>query len=244
MKRLLQLVFACSIVASMLLSGIAVNAAGLDSEVTVDSTHFVTVPGDDLFQNFKNLVPGAQVDQLININNTSGYALRLYLRTEAVAETNQELLDILELTLTLTKPDGTQSVIYSGQASGTSEGANIPLGSYQNNQSGKITAALKVPVTMGNEFQGAIAKVKWVFSCEEIVTENHNGDGGDDKDETDIWGSLVKLADNGVPLVSIADDTKVPLANLPNSGGFPVGSLMLGGAALVAGGIIWRKDSK
>ncbi len=213
--------------ASLLMVGLATGAYALESSVVLDGTgNLVTIPGDDLFSELKDLMPGAVGTQTININNKNSRTVDIYLKTAAAdflteeqQAQSQALLENLTLTLVLKKPGGSTSTLYSGPATGPQSGKTISLGKYRKNQAGTITATLTVPSELDNEFQNAVGKTKWIFSC---VQRDDSSSGSNDDDDDDIF-------------------TYAQRVTMPNTGGFPVEIAAVAGGALLLGGILLRK---
>lgn len=233
MKRLFTRILVCAAVAALLLSGLAVNAAPLVSEVELNSTgDIVSVPTSNLFQNFKGLMPSMEVSQLIKITNNYSKTVKIYLKVEAAdtmeptaAAQLEGLLDELHLKLTLKKPNSqTTDVIFNEKASGTTDGKRILLGTYAKHSSGSITATVSVPSTLDNKYMNTEGEIVWIFSCEEVVSNDDDDDDDDDEDS-----SFITTATN---------------VRMPETGGFPMLALLPMGAVLVVGGLLLGRKKR
>lgn len=200
-----------------------------DSKVIYEdnSNRIVTLPGDDLFLNFKELYPGEIIEQNIEIYNKNKNIIDLYLRAEEASadkfenkdleNLSKELINILSLELTLKLEGEGEKKIYSGPASGiTSEGKDeigtmtkpILLGEFKTNSKAVIVAKLSVPESLGNKYQNSEAKVKWIFSCDvkenkdDIEDENTGSDKETNKDKEQNKDNVV-TGDNTSMLMSI-----------------------------------------
>lgn len=175
-----------------------VFAAG-DSEVVYDgeTKKIVTPLGEDLFLNFKSLMPGDETQQIIKISNNFNKTIVMNLRAENADSSkfeskeeellSKEILELLELELVVKDSRGVERIIYTGSASGprAAEGVSgIQLGSFKKGYDGQITAKLKVPETLGNKYAGKGAKVKWIFSSSETKVEQHTEQTPDVPNET------------------------------------------------------------
>ena len=86
-----------------LLGGSALAAASVSYEGGAEK--FVFLPGSgysasDLFESFKNVLPGDELTQTITVRNDKDMQVRIYLRAEPVNQTSEEFLSHLTLTVT------------------------------------------------------------------------------------------------------------------------------------------------
>lgn len=146
------------------------TGAGASSVVFAGkSAEFIRLPQDDLFTNFKNALPGDQLTQEIKVFNQSVRWVRLYLRAEPVDPADQALLEQMTLTVTTDVKDKT---IYQAPPSETAQLTNnVPLGLFGMGKGINLTAKLNIPVEMGNEFMGALGRVRWTFTAEIVPNE-------------------------------------------------------------------------
>lgn len=148
-----------------------------------DAKKIVSLPDDDLFFNYKELVPGDVQEQRIWINNKDFNNVKMYLHAETEEAENfdtpeekalsDELLNRLSLHLDLTTAAGNVRTIYEGPASGLPETSDqgtlkndIFLGEYIKNDQGIIDATLTVPGDLENKYQESLGRVHWVFICD------------------------------------------------------------------------------
>ena len=155
-----------------LLSGSALAAASVSYEGGAEK--FVFLPGSDLFESFKNVLPGDELTQTITVRNDKDMQVRIYLRAEPVNQASEEFLS--QLTLTVTCKD---KEIFDAAASETAQLTKATLlGTFRKNGSTDLTVTLSVPADMGNEYMSAIGVVPWTFIAEEIPDDEtpHTGD--------------------------------------------------------------------
>lgn len=150
-----------------------------------ESSKIVTLLGDDLFLNFKEVYPGEVRTQEIKIHNKNKETIELYLRAEPADKDkfeskkeqviSEELVELLAIKLTLKLEDNEEKLIYSGPLSGDTEGKEenfgtminpILLGEFKKNSKATILAELYVPESLGNKYQNVTSKIKWIFSCD------------------------------------------------------------------------------
>lgn len=162
-------------------AGFTAQAESGNVVMSENNTQITLKCDEDLFSSFKNMMPGQTAKQVIQIANTGEETLSLYLRAENAQlsdfdceekrQLSQELIEQCQLTVNETGPTlSDEKLIYSGPASGKGDRdnmtANVSLGSFQTNSSAQITATLTVPQTVGNRYQNAAAKVRWIFIAE------------------------------------------------------------------------------
>ncbi len=125
----------------------------------------------DLFKAFKNILPGQTVIQNISVGNSSGSAVRIYLKAACRDEGSGELVvRLLEnYTLLTVKSGGT--TVYSGPVWDVRDninadelyGSGICLGEFNVDEQKSITAELKLSAEVDNEFEGLAGEVDWIF---------------------------------------------------------------------------------
>ena len=155
-----------------LLGGSALAAASVSYEGGAEK--FVFLPGSDLFESFKNVLPGDVLTQTITVRNDKDMQVRIYLRAEPVNQASEEFLS--KLTLTVTCKD---KEIFDAAASETAQLTKATLlGTFRKNGSTDLTVTLSVPADMGNKYMSAIGVVPWTFIAEEIPDDEtpHTGD--------------------------------------------------------------------
>lgn len=229
MKHLLFKTLLCLTAVALFGLGLAADVSALESQVVLkDTGNLVTTPGDDLFTELKDMMPGDVGTQTILIHNQYYKKVRLYLKTEAAGslldgerKLSAKLLDELELTLTLSRPGKADTTLYSGPASGDPD-KEIVLGTYAKGDKATITATLTVPETLGNEFQDAVGKVKWVFYCKEVTTTSSSSTESETKSDVPAMTTL----------------------RMPETGGFPVEMLLPMGAVLLVGGLVLGRKKR
>ena len=155
-----------------LLGGSALAAASVSYEGGAEK--FVFLPGSDLFENFKNVLPGDELTQTITVRNDKDMQVRIYLRAEPVNQASREFLSRLTLTVTCKDKE-----IFDAAASETAQLTKATLlGTFRKNGSTDLTVTLSVPAELGNEYMSAIGFVPWTFIAEEIPDDEtpHTGD--------------------------------------------------------------------
>ncbi len=154
-------------VMSFMLKPVAILAQDSNVEYRGRAESFVIMPEDtDLFQNFKNVMPGDKLMQDIRVANESTNIMpaRIYLRAEPIDPNDQAFLE--QLTLRVEHQTfGVLSEDLASETAGLTE--NVLLGVFFPGMEENLLVTLDVPLEMGNEFQNAVGKVVWVFTVEE-----------------------------------------------------------------------------
>lgn len=141
---------------------------------------FVFLPGtayseNDLFDNYKMVMPGDVLTQRITIRNTSGKPVRIYLRAEKVDAQYEDFLS--RLNLQVSAKDGQ---IFDAAASETGQlTENTLLGTFRKGGSTDLVLTLTVPYDLGNEFMYTMGVVPWTFLVEELPEDPDTPQTGD-----------------------------------------------------------------
>ena len=187
----------------VLLLGIGAPAYALDGNVTYEggAEKFVFTPGSyytdtDLFDGFKNVMPGDELVQIIEVKN--GFfgtgSVNIYLRAVAHDEVDNPLTysesfeDLAgkdqagipgqrdETVESMTKfLNQLEMKVYKQDGTCIFSGSpvdgwekNILLANVPRGKSITLTVVLGVPTTMGNDFANRVGEVDWVFTAEEL----------------------------------------------------------------------------
>ena len=203
MKRIFKN-FSSLLLAIILVCTLPLTAFAADSTITFEgkSTGFTFKPGSeytttDLFDNFKDVMPGDVLTEEITIqNNASDYDyINLYIR----AITHDEEGNPLTYSETFENADGNDQTGIDGRRDETvatmvdflsqlsmkvyNNGTliyeaspdeldglanNVFLGTYRKGVAGKLTVELGVPLSLGNEYANRVGEVDWVFTVEAL----------------------------------------------------------------------------
>ncbi len=193
--------------------------AASPSEIAFGKNFTFDAGSNDLFTNFKGLVPGEDRSQQINIKNTSSDSAKFYLKMEAapqnenLSEEEKNLVyDLLYNRIKIKITDENKNLIYSGSIGGdanvnnqsTTTSKPLTLGEVASNKTKTITVELVMDGDIGNEYKGLSGNVRWVFIAEQ----------------------------NGKTDDIIVGDNDIPLGGLPGFGtgnGNDSGNSILGG---------------
>ena len=144
----------------------------------------------DLFDGFKDVMPGDVRTGEIAVKNTGKTAVKLYLRGLGAEEGSQDLLE----QMTLTVEDQAGKVLSSAGADEAGGLAQwVYLGTFAPGSSTVLTVTLKVPLTMDNGSAGQAGYLDWQFRAEEQTEDAPTtGDGG-----ALVYGLLLPVAAGG-----------------------------------------------
>ena len=171
----------------LLVMSFVTTAFAADSSITFTgfSSGFEFQPGSeytetDLFQNFKNVMPGDTVTETITFTNSATDCdfVNLYMRAEAHDETDNPLSpkvaekeSVATMTEFLSKLsmkvwNGTE-LIYDAspdQLDGLKD--NVFLGTFRTGETATLKVDLSVPIELGNEYANRVGEVDWIFHVE------------------------------------------------------------------------------
>ena len=203
MKHTLKTLFSLML-AVCLLSGLAVTASASQVTYEGNSKEFIFTPGSeysptDLFENFKNVMPGDKISQKITVvNHGPGNAItKIYMKAlgptpvaddtplgngnDADDYTNkpvyQALLNQLKMTVKVVAGDIKLFDAPANETDGLTDW--VLLGTLHYGGEVELEVTLEVPITMGNEFQDVAAELDWVFKVEEEIPSDKPVDTGD-----------------------------------------------------------------
>jgi hypothetical protein len=155
------------------------------TQVILDEDGNFTFSSDstDLFENFKDLLPGESRTQIINLQNNHDDKVEMFLRAveidqdKATEEQINEVRKLLEQHAQIVIKDGDGNVIYQGAVWGNPNEISIgndsmrdyiSLGSFDKGQAKDLTVELKLDETIGNEYQDLVGLIKWEFLAQAV----------------------------------------------------------------------------
>jgi len=159
----------------------------------------------DLFENFKNVMPGDVLEQKIIVQNSSEERVRIWLQCKYDAWTMTEAGDFLDK-LKLTVISGNNKIFEA--AAGEKAQLTKPklLGTFKEGGKVELTVRLEVPIELGNEYMGQIGIVPWTFSVEEVPDDDTPDTG--DWFEIGIWAGTAVLLTLAIVILLIIQRKK------------------------------------
>lgn len=190
----------------------AVSAFAEDASVTYEggAEKFVFLPGSeytdtDLFDNFKDVMPGDTVTQKIVVKNDySGCdAVKIYLRAQLHDETENPLSPkvaeeetvasmeefLSQLTMTVRQGSGGKVIYQASPHELDGLKTNILLGTFSKGKGTELTVELQVPIELENRYANRVGEVDWVFVAEQVnYDDSSSTDSGSTSDPSDKPG--------------------------------------------------------
>lgn len=117
----------------------------------------------DFFADFGEMLPGDTKEDSLLIENKNNHDAEIFFHTEVPEGLTDEQLDLLKnLQLTISM-DG--KTIYEGNLESDKLSDKISLGTYKQNENGKITFQVHMPEEDKNIYALRDTKIIWVFDC-------------------------------------------------------------------------------
>ena len=187
------------------LMGFSITAAAASPSITFEgfSKGFDFQPGSeytetDLFNNFKNVMPGDTLTENITFTNSATDCdfVNLYMRAETPEGAEPSAMYFLSQ-LSMKVWNGSE-LIYDAspdELDGLKE--NKFLGTFRSGETTTLKVELKVPVELDNEFADVVGEVDWIFHVEaynesQLTVRKVWSDGNDNHGSDSVTVNLLK----------------------------------------------------
>ena len=142
----------------------------------------------DLFENFKNVMPGDVLEEQITVQNSSGGQVRIWMQCKYDSYVTTNAKDFLDQ-LKLTVESGDETIFEAAANEKAQLSQPLLLGTFRTNGKVELTVKLEVPVDLGSEYMGQVGVVPWTFLIEEIEATDDTPDTGD-WFQTWVWAGI------------------------------------------------------
>lgn len=162
---------------------LSISAYADGVEVTYNNDGTFTVNTGNLFENFSNIMPGDEIEQIITIKNRCRRAdlVHVHLQAEphvekegvhkARASYNETMEFLKQLKLTVQLVDGAElSAATADLTAGLTEPQLVGR-FYGKYNTSRVKVTLTVPEDMKNEFAGLEGEIDWVFTAAEFMDQ-------------------------------------------------------------------------
>ena len=190
MKKLFSLLAAAVISLSLIMS------VSADSNVTYsgNSGDFIFTPGSehsptDLFENFKNVLPGDSIIQPITVKNNADnkVKVKIYMRSLGAHEESDDFLSQLNLKVKKSA-DNDMAYMFDAAASETAQLTDwVELGTLYSGGVVNLDVILDVPTSLSNEYSDQIGYLDWEFKVEELPLGPNDPKPPQTGDDTHLW---------------------------------------------------------
>mgnify|MGYP003300250775 CR=1 FL=1 len=196
--------FTAFFAALLIMLSCAVSAAAENGYVIYsgDAGRIIFAPGSyesltDLFPNFKDVMPGDRLEQLITVRNDASQKVKvkIYLRALGAQAGSEDFLSQLRLKVDVI--DGWLDYMFDAQANEPAQMTDwVCLGTLYSGGAVDLNVILEVPVTMGNEFQDRTGYLNWEFMIEEFPVEDTDPKPPETGDRNPVWlyGTLMGIS--------------------------------------------------
>lgn len=174
------------LLALVLITGLSVPAHAADSTVTFEDGQLIVFsPGSyttdtDLFENFKNVMPGDTLDEDVTVLNESGDCdyIKVYMKALPHDEVENPLspkvaeketiasMEAFLAQLSMKVLNGTEVIFDASPDDPDGLADFVYLGTLRQGESLKLDVQLQVPDKMGNDYMDRLGEVDWVFLVE------------------------------------------------------------------------------
>lgn len=163
------------LVLSMLMGLAATASAAGSVTYTGQAEKFIFAPGSDhsltdLFENFKNVMPGDHLTETITVKNDASnkVKVKIYVRSLGAQEGSEDFLSKLHLTVA-TSTENEMAYMFDASADQTDGMTDwVLLGTLYSGGVVNLDVTLDVPIELGNDYQDAIGYLNWEFKIEEF----------------------------------------------------------------------------
>ncbi len=190
MKKLFSLLAAAVISLSLIMS------VSADSNVTYsgNSGDFIFTPGSehsptDLFENFKNVLPGDSIIQPITVKNNASNKIKvkIYMRSLGAHENSKDFLSQLNLKVKKSA-DNDMAYMFDAAANETAQLTDwVELGTLYSGGVVNLDVILDVPTSLSNEYSDQIGYLDWEFKVEELPLGPNDPKPPQTGDDTHLW---------------------------------------------------------
>ena len=166
-----------SLITAVIIASLMVFTVSAESTVTYsgNSGEFIFAKGSensptDLFENFKNVLPGDSITQQITVKNNASNKIKvkIYLRSLGAHPESNEFLS--QLNLKVKKSDDNDMAYMFDAAANETAGLTewVELGTLYSGGVVNLDVILGVPTSLSNDYSNQTGYIDWEFKVEEL----------------------------------------------------------------------------
>ena len=171
MKKFVACMMALLLTMMMCGSAMASSVEYLNREDLFDFKPGSEYQATDLFEAFKEVVPGDVIDEYITVRNSSNGQIRIWLQCKYDSYVTTENKDFLSR-LTLSVEASDQKIFEAPADQKAQLSGPVLLGTFRERGEIELKVTLHVPGDLGNEYMGQVGIIPWTFIVEEIPQDD------------------------------------------------------------------------
>ena len=185
-----------SLITAVIIASLMVFTVSAESTVTYsgNSCEFIFAKGSeysptDLFENFKNVLPGDSITQQITVKNNADnkVKVKIYMRSLGAHPESNDFLSQLNLKVSKSA-ENDMAYMFDAAANETAGLTDwVELGTLYSGGVVNLDVELNVPTSLSNEYSDKIGYLDWEFKVEELPISPEDPKPPQTGDYNNLW---------------------------------------------------------